>query len=164
MLSTHRRRRQGWVWTVVASAPRHLLHSKYVDIGVDLNGCVIVYVGDGVKALDQFGCQRSFLFWSSRLLLFVCYVLVLCLFWTTPSGALSHDSNYLQDSDGQQQGNCLRWTFCKRIQMVKLLFSADAGGVWCYVDNGATSSCRDLRQSSRWTIVILLLREYVFDL
>ena len=32
----------------------------YVDIGVDLNGGVIVYVGDGVKALDQFGCQCSF--------------------------------------------------------------------------------------------------------
>merc|ERR1711936_534103 len=40
-----------------------------------------------------------------------------------------------QDSDGRQQGNCL---------------SADAGGVWCYVDNGATSSCRDLRKSSRF--------------
>ena len=113
MLSTHRRRRQDWVWTVVASAPRHLLHSKYVDIGVDLNGCVIVYVGDGVKALDQFGCQRYFLFWSSRLLLFVCYVLVLCLFWTTPSGALPHDSNYSQDSDGRQQGNCVRCISCK---------------------------------------------------
>ena len=45
---------------MVASAPRHLLHSKYVDIGVDLNGGVVVYVGDGVKALDQFGCQCSF--------------------------------------------------------------------------------------------------------
>merc|ERR1711990_671864 len=40
-----------------------------------------------------------------------------------------------QDTEGRQQGNCL---------------SADAGGVWCYVDNGATSSCRDLRQSSRF--------------
>merc|ERR1712130_685826 len=40
-----------------------------------------------------------------------------------------------QDAEGRQQGNCL---------------SADAGGVWCYVDNGATSTCRDLRQSSRF--------------
>merc|ERR1711971_1042734 len=37
--------------------------------------------------------------------------------------------------EGRQQGNCI---------------SSDAGGVWCYVDNGATSSCRDLRQSSRF--------------
>ena len=45
---------------MVASAPRHLLHSKYVDIGVDLNGDgdVVVCVDDG--ALDQFGCQCSF--------------------------------------------------------------------------------------------------------
>ena len=42
---------------MVVSAPRHLLHSKYVDIGVDLNGGVVVYVDDGVKALDQLGCQ-----------------------------------------------------------------------------------------------------------
>ena len=31
----------------------------YVDIGVDLNGGVVVYVDDGVEALDQFGCQCS---------------------------------------------------------------------------------------------------------
>merc|ERR1712223_807686 len=47
----------------------------------------------------------------------------------------SSPSLTFQDSNGRQQGNCL---------------SADDGGVWCYVDNGATSSCRDLRQSSRF--------------